>query len=263
MAEIWFPQQVRTLLRLDDMEIINFLVIPLDKTFARDDLIDSQHIGLTLIKGSELIVSLTSMKRIYLFGFRDEQHVKFLKKLFKKDDLIFHVYDGAKIGYLFDRYLNIRLSDYPNMFDLISLDYQIRLDMTRKESDNVHTGNFTSERIAANGRPRQFNLEEMISKWFGTDLPNFEPQIEEREAIKILPYNTEAENYIRKEAALLRALGMELYESYEKMIDKKSEALLSFGIRASDDTRESYLRDNDNSFAHLCRYLSSCPNVDY
>lgn len=223
-----------------------------------EDLNHSKHAGLTVIdedQESIVVICLTTEEKIYVFKPGAEKHVDFLKTKLAEGSATFYTVDGFYDAKLLDK-LGISLYGH---IDLIALDIQLSIsDYSHREPGS--NSQFSVDFIVDKIKPEILDYQQLLAKWLKA---NLNPKCSQSElcALKKLPFDSMAENAIRKRATLVRALGLRMIEEFYSIRDQTSKDIYSVALRADDETRENYERKGDNSFAELSNTLNRCPSL--
>lgn len=223
------------------------------------DLIDSRHVGLSIIdenKERVIVICLTTEKSIYVIRPEMAEQIEFLKSQLNSEDMTFYTFDGFWDADVLQKSLNIQLT---SQIDLVGLDIQLSLiqHTHRGPSSNQQ---YTIDYIIDKIKPEMLSYQQLLSKWLKANL-NPRCTQEEVDAMKHIPLNSMAINAIRRRAGLVRTLGLKMIEEFYSIRDQASQDIYSLALRANDEARENYDRKGDNSFSELRHTLSRCPSL--
>lgn len=217
----------------DDGEMFRHLI---------DDLLLDIFCGLTVIvehRHDEPLVCLTTQHRIIVVKLGDRDQIKNLRAVLKRKEFTFFVMNGAKAADILRSY-NIKVK---NMLDLTTFDIHITLRTYFTERIPPRGKYFLSD-IRECIKVKPLNYIKLAEKWLDIRLDKCS-----EDDFKLLAqdcFDACACDVIIKTAALTRALGIRMLEDFEKHSYARTNQILAFGARASDDAMEAFRRGENS-----------------
>lgn len=255
--EEWFPARVQQVLCIDSMPVIKYDV---ERIFdLAEDLVHDQYCGLTIIRDSQQIgsfVCLTTSQSIVVMKLADRYHVKHLKALLKKKEFTFFVMHGAMVADTLDNY-GIRVR---NFIDLTTFDIHIKLRTHFTERVPLR-GKYYFSHVRESVRITPLNYRKLADKWLDVKIDIC--SADDYKSLESEDLDVRACNVIRKAAALTRAIGLRMWEHFDKLHQSRRDQIFAFGVRAPDDIIEAYRRGGEETWDHLAVRLNQCPSSSY
>lgn len=270
LLDDWLDEEFQQILGMTDLEVSQ---ISADSRELRNDLPLSKVNGLTVIdevrdqKKVPLVVCLTTDKFIYVFRPSIECHVIFLNHMLCKP-VIFFTRDGVWDAELLFRHTKIDLRKvknlagfgYPSLtdrYDLTSFDIHLILMKHLLEQQRPLT-NYCITYVQDLIKPPALTFDELVEKWLGAKVKT-ECTKEELEAIRLNPKETTAVRAMRKQAGLVRFVGVKMWRCFDRLRDEPTMNIFKFAKLAPDDIMESYVRQDEQTYSGLISCLDQCP----
>lgn len=253
-VEKWWPQYCVNILGMQDIE-----VVLLEDNFKKviRDVTNSKDIGLSVVKTKEyelLAICLTTKDKIYVLRPHYKPHLNLFNDFLKETKLKILIPDGTKVADILYRSCKVTLM---KQIDLSAMHVQMSIRHLNRANLGQNSM-FSITHIQENIKPKIRKFKDLISYWLHLEV-DLKLTEEEIEAVKLSPLNELAKNGIKKRACLVRALGMEMVNQFEKFKFQESYSLYSLAVRAPDDLREDFERRDTQVYGDLIECLNKCP----
>lgn len=251
-VEEWWPQELERVLKKRNFEI-QFL---LDCEFieVENELTTANYVGLSMVsenKKRPIVICLVTKDKIYVINPSAKEEILFLEQQLLRTDITFYTVDGMLDS---DMLRTITLLRLQNQLDLVAADIYLtvakRLPAVNPTRSHKPYVSFIHETV----KPRQLDYQELVTKWLQVKI-DFRCYKEEWDSLKSDPSSILGLNAIKKSCVLIRKLGKTMFKHHNKQRRLPSTSIFSMAS-ASDEVRELFERQSDNSYDQLCLSLS-------